>query len=363
MKIKEYKELEERINNQNFNRSYKTINVVLTVLSYFGHITSIFLAYFLLSNIIESVMTGNVLVAGVATVFLLGGLELLKRDMFDKFSISYLKLKGITKEVMPLFFISLTIISLSFYASIKGAAEFSSKSAEIEVKGKETIKTYNDSLTKVYNNEIKVLEDNFKSKDEILTNLQNLALTQRLSKDQRTTISDLSQQKKDIQQQVADKKTELSNKIKEHEEGVTTEAAGKKEDNSKNSIMFIIISTLIELTILAGVFFNEYYKFRSYNEYRTKLEKDPGYQKWLLYDQILNIIYTDDTKMNQKLPSNKAIIDMCKANGIIVLPKDLVDFLKVITNIGIIKSSGSSKYINKTKDLAEEYLRKQYNIE
>ena len=93
--------------------------------------------------------------------------------------------------------------------------------------------------------------------------------------------------------------------------------------------MFVILSSLIELAILAGVFFNEYYKFRSYNEFRNKLEKDPGYQKWLLYDQILNVIYTDDTKMNKKLPSNKAIIDMCKANGIIVLPKDLSDFLGV----------------------------------
>jgi hypothetical protein len=317
----------------------------------------------MLSKVIEGAMTGNIIVAGGASVVLLSGLELLKRNMFDRFSISYLKLKGITKEVLPLFLISLTMISLSFYATINGASEFSSKSAEIEVKGKETIKTYNDSLTKVYSGEIKVLEDSFKSKDEILTNLQNLALTQRLSKDQRTTISDLSQQKKDIQQQVLDKKTELVNKIKEHQEEVTTESTSKKEDNSKNTIMFVILSSLIELIILAGVFFNEYYKFRSYNEFRNKLEKDPGYQKWLLYDQILNVIYTDDIKMNQKLPSNRAIIDMCKANGIVVLPKDLTDFLKVIANIGIIKSSGSSKYINKTKDLAEEYLRKQYNIE
>lgn len=363
MKYDEYKKLEESINNQNFNKNYKTINIVLKILSYFGHITSIFLAYFMLSKIIEGAMTGNIIVAGGASVVLLSGLELLKRNMFDRFSISYLKLKGIKKEVLPLFLISLTIISLSFYATINGASEFSSKSVEIEVKGKESIKTYNDSLTKVYSGEIKGLEDSFKSKDEILTNLQNLALTQRLSKDQRTTISDLSQQKKDIQQQVLEKKTELVSKIKEHQEEVTTESTSKKEDNSKNTIMFVILSSLIELAILAGVFFNEYYKFRSYNEFRNKLEKDPGYQKWLLYDQILNVIYTDDTKMNQKLPSNKAIIDMCKVNGIIVLPKDLTDFLKVITNIGIIKSSGSSKYINKTKDLAEEYLRKQYNIE
>ena len=363
MKIEKFKELEKKINGQNFNQSYKTINIVLTVLSYFGHIASIFLAYFMLTKVIEGAMTGNIIIAGIASVFLLGGLELLKRDMFDKFSISFLKLKGITKEVLPLFFISLSIISLSFYASIKGAAEFSSKSAEIEVKGKETIKTYNDSLTKVYGDEIKGLEDSFKSKDETLTNLQNLALTQKLSKDQRTTISDLSTQKKEIQQQVTDKKTELATKIKEHETGVTTEAVSKKEDNSKNSLMFIIISTLIELTILAGVFFNEYYKFRSYNEFRDKIEKDPNYQKWLLYDEMLKVIFTEDTKVNQKLPSNKAIIDMCKASDIIVLPKDVINFVKVIANLNIIKVSGSAKYFGKQRDMAFETLRKHFNIE
>ena len=363
MKINEYKKLEERINNEDFYQSYKTINLVLTAFSYFGHIASIFLAYFMLSKVIEAAMTGNVVVAGVASVIILGVLELIKRNIFDKFSISYLKMKGLTKQVMPLFLLSLFIVSISFYSSIKGAGEFSSKSTEIEVQGKETIKIYNDSLTKVYNDDIKGLEDNFKSKDEILTNLQNLALTQRLSKDQRTTITDLSSQKKDIQQQVTDKKTELTNKIKEHETGVTNEAVGKKEDNSKNSFMFVIISTLIELTILAGIFFSEYYKYRSYNEFRDKIERDPNYQKWLLFDEMLQVIFTEDTKVNQKLPSNKSIIDMCKASDIIVLPKDVTNFIKVIANLNIIKVSGSAKYFAKQRDMAFETLRKHFNIE
>ena len=34
------------------DENYKTINVVLTILSYFGHVASIFLAYFMLSKII-----------------------------------------------------------------------------------------------------------------------------------------------------------------------------------------------------------------------------------------------------------------------------------------------------------------------
>lgn len=363
MKIEKFKELEKKINGQNFNQSYKTINIVLTILSYFGHITSIFLAYFMLSKVIEGVMTGNIVIAGIASVILLAGLELTKRDLFDKLSIGYLKNKGLTKDVLPLFFISLFIISISFYFSIKGAGEFSSKTVEIEVKGKETIKIYNDSLTKVYNGEIKGLEDSFKSKDETLTNLQNLALTQRLSKDQRTTISDLSTQKKEIQQQVTDKKTELSNKIKEHETGITTEAASKKEDNSKNSLMFVIISTLIELIILAGIFFSEYYKFRSYNEFRNKIEKDPNYQKWLLYEEMLKVIFTEDTKVNQKLPSNKAIIDMCKANSLFILPRDIIDFIRLLNSINIIRTSGSAKYFGKQREMAFETLRKHFNID
>jgi hypothetical protein len=67
--------------------------------------------------------------------------------------------------------------------------------------------------------------------------------------------------------------------------------------------------------------------------------------------------------MNQKLPSNKAIIDMCKVNDMIVLNKDITDFLKVISGLGIIKVSGAAKYINKQRDLSFEILRKHFNVE
>lgn len=363
MKIEEYKKLTEKIKGQSFNESYKNINIILKLLSYFGHVTCIFLAYFMLSKLLLDVLSTNIIFVSIISIIILGSLELIKRDIFDKFSIQYLKFKSINKEVRPLFIISLLIISMSFYASLKGASEFSSKSENIEIAGKETMKVYNDSLTKQFNNDISKIEDDIEAKDQTLSNLQSLSLTQRLTRDQRNTISDLSQQKKELEEKIATKKTELSNKIAEHEKSVITDSNSQKENNSKNSILFIIISTLIELTILAGVYFNEYYKFRSYREFTDKIERDPNYQKWLLYDDILNIIYTDDTKINQKLPSNKFIIDMCKANDIIVLPKDVQNFLKVLNNINIIKSSGSTKYFNKSKDIAIEALKTHFNVE
>jgi hypothetical protein len=68
----------------------------------------------------------------------------------------------------------------------------------------------------------------------------------------------------------------------------------------------------------------------------------------VLYEKMLSVIYTEDSKINQKLPANKSIIEMCKVNDVIVL-RDVMDFLKVLNGIGIIKVSGSSRYINKTK--------------
>ena len=150
MKINEFKKLEEKINGQNFNKGYKNINIIMLILSIFGHFASIFLAYFMLSKILAGALTDNPVAVFLASVIILSGLELVKRDIFDKFSIQYLKAKAFTKDVLPLFLLSVTIISASFYASINGAREFSSKEDVIEKDKKELIVKFTDSLTKVY---------------------------------------------------------------------------------------------------------------------------------------------------------------------------------------------------------------------
>ena len=374
MKINEFKKLEEKINGQNFNQGYKNINVVMLLLSIFGHFASIFLAYFALSKVLGGVIENNPVVVFIASVVMLSGLELLKRDIFDKFSVQYLKVKAFTKDVLPLFILSLSIIGVSFYASIHGAQEFSSKSDVIEKDKKETIVQFSDSLTKVYDVkiaqidvEIKSDKDKIDTKDKEQTDLEAIQPPTRSAKQR---IKDLKDEKTVLREDITKLegdvnvvKQELATKIKEHETEVGAESEDKKKDNSSNSLAFVLISTLIELIILAGVYFNEYYKFRSYREFRDKIEKDPNYQKWMLYDQILDIVYTEDTKMNQKLPSNKGIIDSCKVSDIIVLPKDITNFLKVMGGLGIIKVSGSSRYINKQRDLAFEILRKHFNIQ
>ena len=374
MKINEFKKLEEKINGQNFNKGYKNINALMLILSIFGHFASIFLAYFALSKVLGGVIENNPVVVLITSIIMLSGLELLKRDIFDKFSIQYLKVKAFTKDVLPLFLLSVAIISTSFYASIHGAKEFSSKEAVIEQTQKETVNLFSDSLTKVYNvkitdieSEIKVNKDKLDAKDKEQTELEAI---QPPTRSQKSRIKDLKDEKTTLRADItkletdeATVKTELATRIKEHETTVGAETEDKKKNNDSNSLAFVLISTLIELIILAGVYFNEYYKFRSYREFRNSIEKDPNYQKWMLYEQMLSIVYTEDTKMNQKLPANKSIADMCKVNDIIVMPKDITDFLKVMNGLGIIKTSGSTRYVNKQRDLAFEILRKHFNVQ
>jgi ABC-type multidrug transport system fused ATPase/permease subunit len=374
MKISEFKKLEQKINGQSFNQSYKTINIVLTLLSYFGHVASIFLAYFMLSKVLSAAMTDNPLAVTISSLIILSGIELLKRDIFDKFSIQHLKEGAFVKSVVPLFILSILVVSMSFYATISGAKEFSSKSEEIEVEKKTVVSKFKDSLTIVYADKVKSIEDEIKltkskieSKDKEQTDLEAIQPPTRSAKQR---IKDLKDEKVTLRNDISKLegdvnliKTERDGVIKAKEEEISKESDTKKESNSQNSFIFILISTLIELVILAGVYFHEYYKFRSYKEFRDKIERDPNFQKWMIYEQILEVVYTEDTKMNQKLPSNKQIVEMCKINDIIVLPKDLVDFLKVSEGLGIIKSTTGAKYIGKQRDLAFEALKKHFNIQ
>jgi hypothetical protein len=380
MKIDEFEKLEKKINKQNFHESYKTLKLVMVALSYFGHIASIFLAFFMLSNILLGVMD-NKPVVYVVTVIVLSAIELLKRDIFHKYSILYLKLRAFTKDVLPLFFLSITIIGISFYSSIKGASEYSSKSDKIEQDSEKIIKKTQDSIKGIYDtrindkvNEISLLEKDVNSLRDQQRQLNDLALTGSLTKEQKRLLSLLPKQISEAEKQnkdvISGKKDELE-KIKGDLTDETEKAVKKikgdvfkqKKDNSKNSVAFIIFSTIIEISILAGVYFKDYYDVRSHREKKNELEKDGSYQKWRVYKQILEIIYTEDTKVNQKLPSGKGIIDNCKVNDVIILPKDITNFLKTMTSLGIIKVSGSTRYFAKERSLAFEALNKHFNIE
>jgi hypothetical protein len=375
MKLSEFKKLEESVKEQDFSKSFKNINKVMFFLSIFGHTASIFLAYFLVSKILTGAIIDSPILVAISSIILLSGLELLKREIFDKFSLQQIKYKSVLKsDVLPLMIVSIIIVSISFYSSIKGAQEFSTKSKEIESKVETNIKSFEDSLrtlekteTTLLKSKIDAIDTKINDKDQEQTELQNSADLNRQGKtrikDLRNQIKDLNIEKNTLKSEIDTLQKRTDRKILSYKKVEESKGLEKKTENKDNSFFFVMISTLIELVILFGVYFNEYYKYRSYTDFREKIEKDENYQKWYNYNKLLNIVYNKDSKINDKLPSMKNIQDLCKTNGVIFLNKDLVSAFKMFSSLGIIRAGGSSKYIAKSKDMSDELLRNHFGIE
>jgi hypothetical protein len=374
MDLNQFKKLEESIKQESFNKEYKNINSVMFALSIFGHVSSIFLAYFFLSKIFAGAITDNPVVVLIASLSLLSGLELLKRDIFQKFSSASIKIGGILhKNIYPLLFLSIAVVSLSFYASISGAKEFASKEKDLQVVAQTNVQKYEDSLKNIYNVKIQEIETEQKNiktkidtKDQEQTSLESM---QPLTSSQRNRVRDLKSEKdllradlRNNDSSISKLKTELSQTIKQYESEINQTTGQKKDENKTNTVLFVIISTLVEFIILAGVYFNRYYKIRSYNEFRVKIEKDPNYQKWILFSSIIDCIYSVDTKINDKAPSTKTIIELSKLNGNVILQKDANDFIKILTSLGILRTSGGTKYFLKSKETAKEIIKEHFNI-
>jgi len=377
MNINEFNKLEKNINNDNFSTSYKSINNILKVLSYFGNISSIFLAYFFMSTIMSVAFTNMPIVIFTVSLILLFGIELLKRDIFNKFSIIYLKVKKINNIVLPLLLSSLILIFLSFYSSLSGAKEFSSKTKQLETETNKNINLYSDSIKNIYdldlskiNNTItntsKLIEDKDNEQTIINSSLLSIGYITNAQKERNLQLinekEQLLSQLNTYNNNIKEIKYERDSIISDYKNTALNELKINKKSYEKNSFIFVIISTLIEFIILGGVFFNEYYKLRSYLEFKTKLDNDTNYQTWKLYDSILKIIYPLDAKINYKLPTNRYMIDMCKINEIVILPKDMTNFLKIIESLNIIKTNTNGRHISKQRDISIEILQKSFSI-
>lgn len=374
MKIEDYKKLENSISTNNFRDSYRNINIIMFLLSILGNMVSIFLAYFLVDKIFSSIIENSPIFVSGVTIILLTGLELLKRDFFEKFSFQYLKNKSFNKSVMPLALISITIILISFYASINGAKEFSSKSEKIELLKDSTLNKFSDSvsLSALANidkiqSEIDMKKNKIEEKDAEQTSIQSF---EKLSTSQKGRVRDLKSDKdllkseiKELEVSIIQIKLDRDKTINNYNTELSKKTNNSKSENSSNSFLFIIISSIIEITILCGVYFNKFYKFKSYNEFKEKIENDPNYQKWELYNNILNSIYTKSLSQGDKLPSAKQLIDICKVNDVKINQKDILNFIKLLSSIGVIKSSGPARYIQKSKESSISMLKSHFNID
>lgn len=342
-----FKKLEKKVRKTSFYDSYFLLDKILYVLSFFGNIASVFLASFFFSKLLSETITdlNSPYFIWGSTIFLLVALELLKRNIFDKFSIEFLRYKNIFgSETLLLTLFGVCIISLSFYSSLRGAREFSSKNDIIQSTTIQIVDNYKDSLKNVYDKKIaKYEEDNdiFQaSADKRIANQDVLNATTQTQRDKRMIEREINNIRKDKDKKEA-KTTDRVNILKNEYEKLSiayeskhvNKASSEIDKNKDNSTTFIIISTIIELLILIGIFFDNMFNFVSYNSMRDLVISKGSYKNWLLYNELLDYMYIN------KVVSIDKLIELCIMNNIYVSENQIKDFFNIIENIGIYEKS------------------------
>jgi hypothetical protein len=387
MDFDKYQKLEKKIKRQSFNSAYKGINRWALIFSIFGNFASIFFAYFLLSSLLKDSMPDVESEVGIAiiSIIFLVMFEMLKRYVFNKFSLEHIraKFKFLRKEVLVLTLFSGMMISGSFYLSLNGAQKFTDKLDYIEQESDNQYVAYQDSINNMYDVKIQDIEDKsiaLREENDILRN-QNIQINEEAeeiySYSTKKAKYKLIEQNNEIINKNMEKIDSNDEKVEELEQERDQILADKKAEletdadalvakGSKNSIKFIILSSFIELIILIGIYFNCFYDYRSYREYEENIKADPNFNKWVNYDRLIELIYNNGmnvTRVGDTVVSMKRLEDLARINNYLKMDgKVIADGFKVLNHLGIVTTKGSKRIVEVDYEVAKEVLKDYFNI-
>jgi nucleoside-triphosphatase THEP1 len=375
MDIEKYKKLREEIRNKSFEKKYTTVDWILYYASFFGNIASIFFAFFLwfpsLLKTITLHVADNSITYAVAvgvTIVLLSIVEFLKRGIVGIFSSEFIEggSKFSNKSVISLAFFSIAILALSFYFSINGAIEFSKTSGKINVEIEANTKTLIDSLTKI----------NEKDKLPIVEELASLRAS---NKDLRLKRDDTPLDQRRVRQEynkliddnekLIEKNTSKLNEVdisfKRKLDGIKAENLINKtkiEDSDKgNVLLFLIVSTFIEVMIVIGVYFRQLYIHKAFYESEQKLE--PLVRKREKYETLLKLVYKNgEVRQDDTIISLKKLTEIVKNKGAHFTPKHVSDFYLEMGHLGAFKVVANKRYAMVSYDEAKKLLESLENL-
>jgi len=364
---KKYQEFKNSI-NKSYSEKFSVIRISSIIFSFFGNLTSIFFAFFFFLSLFTSILFNiNMLWIGVGVVVFLVLFEYIKRYVFDLFSIELLKNEKFNKNKIMFLIMTLVMVSFSFLFSLNGAQRLVNNETFINETISYNINSKTDSINNYYLiNYIKPYQDensNLISQQAELTNQQ----TQLVNKGWNTT--SISEQLKSINEQIFTNKTKISKyedernfKIKNIINNENNILSKEKNKNNTNIFYFLFLSTIIELIIIIGVFYNRYYEHRTIKEYEEETVNTLAYKNWIMYSDVLNIIFSKEIKKNEYIPSANSILETIDANDLNISKSDLTKCFKTFNYLGISETKGPKRLLRMSKTKSEELLKNYFKI-
>lgn len=375
MNIEKYLKLREEIKNKSFEKKYTSVDGILYYASFFGNAASIFFAFFLwfpqLLKTITLHVADNSVTYGVAvmsTIILLGLVEMLKRGIVSIFSSEFIEsnMKLANKSVVGLFFFSLAIVVLSFYFSVNGAKEFSKTSDNANIAVEQTTKSLVDSLQNVSVLTKQPIADEITSLRESNKQLRekrdNTPINYRTTREgYNTLILDNEKQIESKTNSLNDIEQFYTKKIKDQKTEEETAKSKNEESDQTNILLFVIVSSFIEILIVIGVYFRQLYVHRSFYESEQKLE--PIIKKREKYEVLLKLIYRNgEVKQDEKIISLSKLTEIVKNKGGSYTAKHVKDFYSEMTHLGAFNLISNKRYALVSYEDAKKLLESLENL-
>ncbi|MFW6225603.1 MAG: hypothetical protein ACOC3V_01425 [bacterium] len=363
----DYIKLKTKTLTKSYTEKFKWVNRFLLSFSWFGNAVSIFLAFFFIQYLFLSSFIGikDSVFITIGIIFFLSLFELLKRYVFGLFSSEFIKSEySILRYNMITFLISvLILISGSFYFSLNGAMKFVDN-RQVFIEQTETDLTSKvDSINTFYLNEyIRPLMDENKNLTQqneeyreeanrtgFITRYTNLIETNnRIIENNRGLISEYE-----------DKRDVTISELKESKTNSLTENLLR---NKSNMTAFIIISSIIEIIIMIGVYYNKFYNNKKIEEYENTILSTPQFKNWYKFNQLLELIYSKVDQVGEKIPSTNALYELSELTGNKIDKKTMENFVKTLYYLNILKLEGNRRVLNVNKELGLARLKLHFDI-
>jgi len=359
-----YKQLAARFNTD-FYSAYSGIDLILHWSSYLGHVLSAFFSYYYLHQIVADVAAGhgvNSLIIDIPVILLLVGLEFAKRFVLDRFSSEHVSANfKIKSGLISLVISALFLAGISSYMSIDGAGRLAQTGDKLEVKSTRDIKVLTDSIVQVRNKDLIKLEEEAKRLDQLA-----LSKADQVAEIKNKTARDLAAEQaresstraREARSRVDSFNVKTEREISQLKTIVNTSKEKEILKSDGNSFKFYIISGIIELVIIIGVWFRRFYNWKSKEDYKKLVCSSENYKRWNLAQWVLDVFHTS----KGDLPSSKKIKELATATGKYLTQSEIDQSIKVLTHLECVKTQGNRRKIMLDKETADSALSNYYNI-
>lgn len=371
MELKKYDTIRKEIKKMDFEGKFKQLSDWLYLFSFVGNVGSIFFAYFFIyplfndaiSHYIQTDST-NIIISSIFTVLILFMFELTKRIILKNFSFDFVKERFKIKEfsIISWLIISLGLIVLSFYFSINGAMKFADNTIVVEQQINKDLVFKQDSVKSVYQArkdsyylDIQQLKDD---NEELRIKRNETPLNYVSARnDYNNMINQNTDEIKRSENFIIGLDEELESKINEFKIEKNIILNQITDENNISILVFILISSLIELLIIGGIYFKSYYDLTVFRKNEPHLEN--FLKKRDQYLVLLSYIYKKG-----KLTIGDVIIgvnrlkETLKDNNIQNVNKLVTSFYSDLEYNNIIKTEGKRKYFVVDYEKANEIITK-----